>query len=48
VTVKQAGTRKTTLKLSEKARKALANHKNAKLRVRYSAGGESGVAKRTR
>ena len=48
VRLKQAGTRRTTLKLSEKARNALASHKNAKLRVRYSGGGESGVAKRKR
>ncbi|MFL5780559.1 MAG: S8 family serine peptidase [Thermoleophilaceae bacterium] len=44
VTLKQAGRRTVALKLSDKARAALAK-KHARLRVKYSGGGESGVAK---
>jgi serine protease len=48
VRLKQAGKRHVTLKLSKKARRALAKHRKAKVRVRYSGGGESGVAKQSR
>jgi subtilisin family serine protease len=45
VTFKQAGKRTVVLKLSEKARRALARKGKAKVRVTYTGGGESGVAK---
>jgi hypothetical protein len=45
VTFKQAGKRTVTLRLSDKARAALARKGHAKVRVTYSGGGESGVAK---
>jgi hypothetical protein len=44
----QAGKRTVTLTLSEKARKALASSKKAKIRVTYAGGGESGVGKQRR
>jgi serine protease len=44
VTLKQAGKRTVGLKLTDRARAALAK-KHAKLRVTYAGGGESGVAK---
>jgi subtilisin family serine protease len=45
VTLAQAGRRTVVLKLRDKAREALARKGNAKVRVTYSGGGESGVAK---
>jgi serine protease len=44
----RAGTRKVTMTLSKKARKKLAKKGKAKVRVRYSGGGESGIAKTSR
>jgi serine protease len=48
VTLKQAGRRTVQLKLSDRARRALARKGKARLRVNYSGGGESGVAKTAR
>lgn len=48
VTLRQAGRRTVALKLNGKARDALARKGSAKLRVTYSGGGESGVAKPSR
>jgi subtilisin family serine protease len=45
VTLRGAGTLKTVMTLSAKARRALEKSGKAMLRLRYSAGGESGVAK---
>lgn len=45
VTMRQAGKRTVSLKLSDKARQALSRKGEAKVRVTYSGGGESGVAK---
>jgi subtilisin family serine protease len=45
VALAQAGRRTVVLKLRDKAREALARKGNAKVRVTYSGGGESGVAK---
>jgi subtilisin family serine protease len=45
VTLDHAAKRTITMKLSQKARDALARKGSAKLRVTYSGGGESGVAK---
>jgi subtilisin family serine protease len=48
VKLKQAGKRRVTLTLSQKARKKLASSKSARVRVTFSGGGESGVAKQAR
>ncbi|MEA2351589.1 MAG: serine protease [Thermoleophilaceae bacterium] len=48
VRLKQAGKRHVTLTLSQKARRALAKHRKARVRVTFSGGGESGVAKQAR
>ena len=45
VTLDRAGKRTVELKLREAARKALARNGDARVRVTYSGGGESGVAK---
>lgn len=46
--LKRAGKRTVTLTLSQKAREKLANNKQARVRVTFSGGGESGVAKQRR
>jgi serine protease len=48
VKLKQAGKRTVTLTLRQKARHKLAKSKNARVRVTFSGGGESGVAKQAR
>jgi serine protease len=44
VRLKKAGTRKTTLKLSHRARKRLKKSKKATVQIRYRSGSESGIA----
>jgi serine protease len=48
VKLQKAGTRKITLTLSKAARSTLKKHKDASVRVRYSAGNESGTASTSR